>query len=119
MKRISLISLLILCSISLNSYAQTARIYALTADEWAQPRSGEVVASFSSLRSAVDYWHNTFSAMIMLRYPSDDAGELWAIELRDWLVALGVPMDAILMAPGLNVLDELQIVVGKQKDLNF
>jgi len=114
--------LFLLLSFSLTqAYAQTStsRVFTLSADEWAQPRSGQVVASFVSVKNAVDYWQKTIDSVLLIRYPGEDSGELWASELKDWLVSLGVPNDSILLASGLDNLDEVEIIVALKNELNF
>ena len=53
----------------LSAQANTARIFVLSAEEWARPRSGEVIAGVEALRAAVSYWDNVENAIIMVRYP--------------------------------------------------
>jgi len=98
--------------------ASGARIFELSADDWARPRSGAVVAQMEPVRLAVSYWDSTPRAAIMLSYPGEDSGELWASELRDWMISLGVPSDAILLAPGLQSNDRLRLLVGAREELN-
>jgi len=105
---------LLLCTEAL---ASTARIYTLSADEWARPRSGDVIAEFSALRAAVHYWGRSENAVIVVRYPGEDSGELWAAELRDWLISLGVPSDYIRLVAGAQAADEIRLVVGNRGEL--
>ena len=99
--------------------AQSARIFTLSADDWAQPRSGQVMVSFSNVKGAVEYWEQTLDAVLLVRYPGEDSGELWASELKDWLISLGVPNDYIILASGLDTLDEIEIIVAKKYELSF
>ncbi len=113
---------IIVLFLSLNvtvTYAQTPYVFTLSADEWAQPRSGQVVASFTSIRNAVEYWQKTINSVLLIRYPGEDSGELWASELKDWMVSLGVPNDSIYLASGLDNLDEVEITVATKEELNF
>ncbi|MFT5218764.1 MAG: hypothetical protein ACI9LO_002706 [Planctomycetota bacterium] len=112
----SLILALILGA-SLPVLANSVRIYPLSADEWARPRSGAVIAELDAVRSAVSYWDNTINAMLLIRYPGEDSGELWAAELRDWLISLGLPSDVIKLVPGTQLADEIQIIVGTREEL--
>ncbi len=84
---------LCLVLLSLTAQANTSRIFVLSADDWARPRSGAVIAEFEALRAAVSYWDKVDNAVIIVRYPGEDSGELWAAELRDWLISLGGPSD--------------------------
>jgi hypothetical protein len=52
-----------------------------------------------------------------VRYPGEDSGELWAAELRDWLISLGVPSDYILMVAGTQAADEIRLLVGNRDEL--
>lgn len=99
--------------------AASVRIFSLSADTWARPRSGEVLPQMEALRLAVDYWHGLGDAAIMLRYPSVDSGELWAAELKDWLVSLGIPSRSIYLSPGLHLGEELRILVGHTQELEL
>ena len=103
--------------LSLAAQANTSRIFVLSADEWAQPRSGTVIAEFEALRAAVSYWDKVDNAVIVVRYPGEDSGELWAAELRDWLISLGVPSDYIRLVAGTQAADEIRLLVGDRNEL--
>jgi len=102
---------------TLAAQANTARIFVLSAEEWARPRSGEVIAGIEALRAAVSYWDKVENGIIMVQYPGEDSGELWAAELRDWLISLGVPSDYILMVAGTQAADEIRLLVGNRDEL--
>ena len=104
---------LILSPVSANSL----RIFSLGADEWARPRSGPVIPHFNTLRSAIDYWEKGTNAAILIRYPGEDSGEIWASELRDWFISLGIPSDYIMLVPGSQDADEITLVVGSREEL--
>lgn len=97
--------------------ANTARIFSLSADEWARPRSGDVIPELAPVRAAVSYWDRGVDAIIVIRHPGEDSGELWAAELRDWLISLGVPSDYIRLIPGTQEADEITLVVGNRDEL--
>jgi len=97
--------------------ANSIRMFTLSADEWARPRSGEVIPEFAPVRAAVSYWGRSADAVIVVRYPGEDSGELWAAELRDWLISLGVPSDYIRLVPGAQEADEITVVVGNRDEL--
>ena len=99
--------------------ANTVRIFALSADEWARPRSGAVIPELTPVRSAVRYWGKGVDAMMVIRYPGEDSGELWAAELRDWLISLGVPADYIVLVPGSQEADEISLMVGNRDELEL
>ena len=65
------------------------------------PRTGSSdSAQLAAVRSAVSYWGKGADRAMIIRYPGEDTGELWAAELRDWLISLGVPSDYILLSIG-------------------
>lgn len=69
--------------------------YTLSADQWAQQRSGGALLKLQPLQAAVHVWLAEPQAHIVIRHAASDAGNLWAGELTDWLVSLGVPSDRI------------------------
>ena len=101
----------------LSSSVDAARIFVVSADDWARPRSGDVIVEFYALRAAVSYWDRLDDALIVVRYPGEDSGELWAAELRDWLISLGVPSDYIRLVAGTQAADEIRLLVGDRNEL--
>ena len=69
--------------------------FSISADQWALPRSGNALVQLVPLRAAVRDWVTHPGARIVLVHAGSDVGNLWAGELQDWLVALGVPSDHI------------------------
>ena len=68
----------------------------LDAEAWARPRSGRAVAAMQPVAELVRAWSEEgASGAIVIHYPGGEEGVLWAAELRDWLVALGVPSERI------------------------
>ena len=116
-KSTSSLALLFCICMAGNVQANNARIFVLSADDWAQPRNGQVIVEFDAVRAAVNYWDKSSDAIILLRYPGEDIGELWAAELRDWLISLGVPADYIRLVPGTQAADEIRLVVGDRDEL--
>ena len=112
---INLAALLLLASSIAD--ANSTRIFTLSADAWARPRSGEMIPELEPVRAAVSYWDRGSDAIVIIRYPGGDSGELWGAELRDWLISLGVPSDYIRLASGTQSADEINIVVGDRDEL--
>jgi hypothetical protein len=99
--------------------ANSVRIFSLSADNWARPRSGAVLPQMEPLRLAVSYWNSLDDAGLLLSYPGEDSGELWAAELKDWLISLGIPSDYIYLSPGLQSSGEIRILVGQTQELEL
>lgn len=106
----------VLLAIALPVKANSLRIFTLNADDWARPRAGAVIAELGALRAAMSYWEKGSDTLILIRYPGEDSGELWASELRDWIVSLGVPSDYILLVSGSQAPDEIKLIVGNRED---
>lgn len=113
--RIALLVLLLL--VPLSSSANMLRIFTLSADEWAQPRSGAVITKFTAVRSAINYWEKGIDSAILIRYPGEDSGEIWATELRAWMISLGIPSDYLQLMPGSQAADEIKLIVGPRDEL--
>lgn len=75
--------------------ASAAESWQLDAEAWSRPRSGRAVVSMQPVAEAVRAWSGADAATIVVLYPGGEEGVLWAAELRDWLVALGVPSDRV------------------------
>ncbi|MDQ2069957.1 hypothetical protein [Natronospira bacteriovora] len=84
-----------------------AESWQLSAEEWSRPRSGEVVLSMTPVSRAMAAWEGRNDARLELVYPGGERGELWASELKDWLVALGVEADEVRLLPGSGAEDVL------------
>ncbi|MEK7191534.1 MAG: hypothetical protein AAB153_04475 [Pseudomonadota bacterium] len=87
--------------------AVTSPAVAVTAEQWARPRSGEAVAQLPELVRLVEALDRNPSQRLVVRHASGDDGTLWAEELRSWLVALGIPSMNIELAPGALEADKL------------
>lgn len=92
MNRILIALLLSLAAAGVRADADT---FSITADQWSMPRSGAALIRLPPLRAAVQDWLAHPGARIAVVHAGSDTGNLWAGELADWLVALGVPADHI------------------------
>ena len=116
--RLTRLLLFCLALACLPAQANSVRIFSLSADLWARPRAGAELPRMEPVRLAVGYWESLERGALMLSYPGEDSGELWAAELKDWLVSLGVPSDYIYLSPGLQSTGELRILVGYPQELD-
>ncbi len=89
--RIALVGLLVLCAAALAAPVRAERSWWLEAADWARPRSGAAVVGMAPLPEVVRAWSAADDMDIVIRHTGGEEGELWARELRDWLIALGVP----------------------------
>jgi hypothetical protein len=93
--RLALILILLLTATA--AFAEQAVI---SAAQWPRPVDGRALAAIEPLRVTVAALDKQPGLRLRIRYPGGDAGSAWAGELRDWLVALGVPSARIDLAPG-------------------
>ncbi len=98
----------ILFSVISGSWAEP-RVFKLSAEEWARPRSGQAIIAFPQLRDLVVVWSAQKNTDIEVRYPGGDEGSLWGRELQDWLVALGIPAEYIHVVPGSARADQITL----------
>jgi len=60
-----------------------------------QPRSGSVILQMPPVQAAVNDWMQTPGSHLVILHSGDDQGSLWASEVQDWLVSLGIPSTEI------------------------
>lgn len=109
---------ILIVSLVLTSTSALADAYTLTAADWSRPRSAEMVTGIEPVAAAVREWHAIAKkdsqgnqASLLLRHAAGEEAALWASELRDWLVALGVPTDSIRLELGGVNENEIEIEV--------
>lgn len=65
--------------------------YTITAEMWMQPRSGQVMLQMPPVHAAIRDWLKHPGSKLIILHSGDDMGSLWASEVQDWLVSLGIP----------------------------
>jgi len=95
MRTLLLTALLFAASTAFADAVSAPQAFTVSADQWAQQRSGAALLKLQPVHDAVAAWRAEPDAHILIRHPASDAGALWAGELSDWLVSLGVPSDHI------------------------
>lgn len=85
----------------------------LSADEWARPRDGKSLTSMAALKQSVQAWGEESNLKLVIHYPGGEEGILWAKELQDWLIALGIPSPHIQTIPGHSRKDAVTIELRK------
>lgn len=87
--------------------------WVLSADEWARPRDGKGLVSMSALKKTVQAWGKQSNLKMVVHYPGGEEGILWAKELQDWLIALGIPSSHIQTISGHSRKDAITIELRK------
>jgi len=83
-------------------------------DAWPDIRRGIQVTQYPSLARLVGEFERGADAGLVILYPGGEAGQSWATEIRDWLVALGIPSRAIALRPGSGMPDAIGLRVEQQ-----
>jgi hypothetical protein len=109
MKKIIPVGLLILSG-ALNADVQP---WQLSADTWARPRDGHVVTEMQPLPDVVASWSENPHRRLIIRYPGGEDGQLWAYELRSWLVSLGVPLERQELVAGSEQAGQIEIELSR------
>ena len=92
-------------------------VWAVSADEWARPRSAEVILTMEPVVQSVRLWMQSPGHQLLIKHPGGEEGLLWGEELKDWLVSLGVSSSDVRTIPGHARNDELIIVLRRRGDL--
>ncbi len=84
---------------------------ALSAEDWAQWRAARMPApGLPELHAALE---RDAASVLLVRHAHGDAAARWAQELRDWLVARGLPSARIEVRPGELAGEQLELEVQR------
>jgi hypothetical protein len=108
-------SALLCCLLGVAAGAAAAedRSWSLSADSWSRPRDGQAVAAMAPLPAAIAGWSADTTRRLVIHYPGGEDGQLWAFELRSWLVALGVPQEKLEVVAGSQQADRIEIELSR------
>jgi hypothetical protein len=93
------------------SLAETLTPSAITAEEWARPRRGETVVAMPAMQWAVRQLQHRPAARLVLFHAGGDDGNVWAEEIRAWLIALGIPGERIELRTGLARAGRVELIL--------
>ena len=79
--------------------------------DWPERRNAHVMLKLDPVRAVLSVFSEEGRQNVIVRYPGGDGGNAWALEFREWLVALGVPSTFITLEPGSGGADRLLILV--------
>ena len=81
--------------------------------QWPEQRNSGSVLALTQINAILSQFDEVQAHRITIRYPGGDLGNAWALEVRDWLVALGMPSDAVILEPGSGGSDQLILLLEK------
>lgn len=106
------LQLAVICTALLAGVVQASE-YSIHAEVWARPRSGDALLALPALQDLLRDFDANPDATIEIRYPGGEEGVLWALELQDWLVALGIPSKRVDTVVGSGVQDSIRLLLNK------
>jgi hypothetical protein len=80
-------------------------------DDWPDRRTTKTVLSIPPIKKLLALFIEDPRRQVTIRYPGGDKGNAWALELREWLVALGIPSSYIVLEPGSGGQDRLLLLL--------
>ena len=83
----------------------------ILAKNWPDRRTAKTVLSILPIKKLLELFVENPSHRVTIRYPGGDKGNAWALELREWLVALGIPSSYIVLEPGSGGQDRLLLLL--------
>ena len=83
----------------------------LSYQNWPQRRNAYAVLELDPVRAVLSVFSEEGRQNVIVRHPGGDGGTAWALELLEWLVALGVPSHFITLEPGSGGAERLLILV--------
>ena len=79
--------------------------------EWSAPKTAESVLAMQGIQEVMKRLQTSEHALLKVYYPGGDEGSLWAVELRGWLVSLGLEADRMKLISGSQYEDRLQLQI--------
>jgi len=89
-----------------------AESWVVDLEDWSHPRSGQMVSEITAVRQAVEAWEANQGRIIRISYPVGESGSLWAEELSDWLISLGIPPASIELTPVSASRDNIEMAIS-------
>ncbi len=88
-------------------------LWEISAEQWLHPRSGASLVKMTPLASVIREMNSDQRSTLTIQYPGGEDGVLWANELRDWLVSLGMPSKRIRTRSGQSSHEKITLVLQK------
>ena len=80
-------------------------------EDWPDRRTTKTVLSIPPIKKLLALFVEDPRQQVIIRYPGGDKGNSWALELREWRVALGSPSSYIVLEPGSGGQDRLLLLL--------
>ena len=83
----------------------------ILAENWPDRRTTNTVLSILAIKKLLELFVENPRHQVTIRYPGGHKGNAWALELREWLVALGIPSNYIVLEPASGGQDRLLLLL--------
>ena len=80
-------------------------------EKWPDRPTTKTVLSILPIKKLMQLFVENPRYQVTIRYPGGDKGNAWALELREWLVAFGIPLNYIVLEPGSGGQDRLLLLL--------
>lgn len=91
--------------------APGAPSWVLTLSEWSGPKTGERILGMKPLRAVVQALDATPQARLEVMHNGGESGVFWAVQIKGWLVSLGVSGSRIVLRTGAIGPDRVRILL--------
>ena len=102
-------SLLILLSLPIVHASEST--YHLSSEQWSVPRSVGSILNMQAISLSMQAIQQNENASLVIHHPGGDEGSLWALELRAWLISLGLSASKISLTPGSSDTEQLDLEI--------
>ncbi len=81
------------------AYANENKFH-ISSEQWAAPRTASAILKMPAIVEVMLVLQSNKNNFLVIHHPGGDDGSLWAVELRGWLISLGLSGSKINLAPG-------------------
>lgn len=94
---------------------QASEAVTVSTEQWARVRRAGDVVAIPGLAPRLANWNETGKQVITIGYEGGETGQVWAEQLRNWLVAMGIPQDSIRFEGGASSPGTIKMTFGDRK----
>lgn len=107
-RRATVMVLLALLGVPLTLVGDSSRV-SVTSEMWARVNSTAKFMNITGLKELVDELNSSEAAVLDINYAGGEAGQLWAQQFRNRLIALGIDGSRINLIQGAEFTNRLEI----------
>ena len=108
---LSLIALLVTAAYSARTLAVDEISRTIRWNDWPAYENGSNLLALEQVTTILERFEEHEKVRLEIRYPGGEAGRAWAESCARWLVAFGIPPDAIELLPGSGAADQVVLAI--------